>query len=64
VAEVLDAVRSAPAGEGARLRASAGERVRDRFPVEEVVEAYEAALRATAAAGRTRGVRLPTRWRT
>jgi glycosyltransferase involved in cell wall biosynthesis len=63
VADVLEAVHSGPTGEGDRLRASAGERVRERFGVEDVVEAYEAALRATAGAGRARGVRLPTRWR-
>ncbi len=63
VAAVLQAVRSAPEGEGARLRAAAGARVRDRFAVDDVVDAYEAALRATAAAGRGRGVRLSTRWR-
>jgi glycosyltransferase involved in cell wall biosynthesis len=63
VADVLQAVGSAPEGEQAQLRAAAAERVRERFGVDDVVDAYEAALHATAAAGRRRGVRLGTRWR-
>jgi glycosyltransferase involved in cell wall biosynthesis len=62
VADVLQAVRSAPGTERARLRSAAGSRVGERFGVEDVVDAYEDALRATATARRGRGVRLPTRW--
>jgi len=63
VAGVLQSVRSAPAAEQDRLRSAATTRVRERFGVDDVVEAYEDALRATAAAGRRRGVARPTRWR-
>jgi glycosyltransferase involved in cell wall biosynthesis len=63
VAGVLQSVRSAPAAEQDRLRSAATARVRERFGVDDVVEAYEDALRATAAAGRRRGVARPTRWR-
>ena len=62
VADVLGTVRSAPEEERARLRSAAGARVRERFAVEDVVDAYEAALQATAVAGRRRGVQVPTKW--
>jgi glycosyltransferase involved in cell wall biosynthesis len=62
VADVLQAVRASPEGERTRLRSAAGARVRERFGVDDVVDAYEDALRATAG-GRGRGVRLGTRWR-
>jgi glycosyltransferase involved in cell wall biosynthesis len=62
VAEVLRAARRAPEDERARLRSAAAARVRERFAVDDVVDAYEDALQATAAAGRRRGVRVPTKW--
>jgi glycosyltransferase involved in cell wall biosynthesis len=62
VAEVLGGVRRSAEAERSGLRAAAVARVGERFGVDDVVDAYEDALRATAAAGRRRGVRVATRW--
>jgi glycosyltransferase involved in cell wall biosynthesis len=62
VADVLGAALAASPAERAGLREAAQARVGERFGVDEVVSAYEEALQATAAAGRRRGVRVPTRW--
>jgi glycosyltransferase involved in cell wall biosynthesis len=62
VVAVLAAALAMPAAERDGLRAAARARVQERFAVDDVVDAYEEALLATAAAGRRRGVRVPTRW--
>lgn len=60
---LVSTIASMLAEGSAARRAAASARVDEQFPVDDVVDAYEALLVAASSSGRARQVTVPTRWR-